>query len=378
MTTQNIVNNFSPLNLPIAPNKPWLAPLAGFSDLPFRLLCKELGAAVVCSEMVSAKGLIYGLQKKQPATNSVSTCTAHTHANFLSNSGTEDLLLTHPADAPLVVQLFGAEASFMEQATDLLAQRGYTAFDINMGCSVPKVTKTGAGAAMLKDIPNAVEVTKAMVTAAQGLPVGVKIRRGWNMGDDIYCDLAKRLEDAGAAWITLHPRWAKQSFSGEADAEALQKLVQHLAIPVIASGDLFTAQDAITCIHNTHVNGVMFARGALANPAVFTEMLAKLAGKEYTQTAADLYSLIIRHASLAKAYTPGKPGRKGVSPALLKMRTFVPRYVRHLTGSKQLRQTLAECQGWDHLEEILYDFFTQFGCTQLALTKEPEYAGYPR
>ena len=108
MTTQNIVNNFSPLNLPIAPNKPWLAPLAGFSDLPFRLLCKELGAAVVCSEMVSAKGLIYGLQKKQPATNSVSTCTAHTHANFLSNSGTEDLLLTHPADAPLVVQLFGA------------------------------------------------------------------------------------------------------------------------------------------------------------------------------------------------------------------------------------------------------------------------------
>ena len=154
--------------LPIRPDAPWLAPLAGWSDLPFRVLCREQGAAVCCTEMVSAKGLVYG------------------------GRNTEDLLATTPlegekledgssvTDHPLVVQIFGAEAEFMEQAVQILKHRGFEWFDVNMGCSVPKVTKTGAGAAMLRDIPNALRVAEAVIKAAGPGRMGFKLRLGWD------------------------------------------------------------------------------------------------------------------------------------------------------------------------------------------------------
>lgn len=335
---------------PIHPDAPWLAPLAGFSDLPLRLLCREQGAAVACTEMVSAKGLIYGLrQRKGPL------------------SGTEELLSTTPDDQPLVVQLFGEDPEFIIPAVEELRERGFTWFDLNMGCSVPKVTKTGAGAALLRDPEQAVKVAGALFKAAGPGKAGCKIRLGWSADAPIYQDLGKALEQAGAAWITMHPRFARQGFSGSCDNKALETLVASVGIPVIASGDLFTAADAVKRLE-TGVASVMFARGALASPAIFSRYAALRKGSPLPDAlpADELLALIRRHAVLAKELTPGRPGRTGLAPALLKMRTVVPRYVRHLPGIKQLRLALAHCTGWEELDALLHDFFH----TQTALSSE--------
>lgn len=344
--------------LPIGPAFPWLAPLAGFSDLPFRLLCREQGAAVACTEMVSAKGLIYGMRKKTAGPG-----------------GTEDLLATVPEDAPLVVQLFGDDPHYVGAAARELASRGCTHFDLNMGCSVPKVTRAGAGAALLREPERAVAVARALFRAAPGA-AGCKIRLGWDASAPVFLDLARRLEGEGAAWITLHPRYARQGFSGAVDASALKRLAESLSIPVIASGDLFSAEDALRCLE-TGVSGVMFARGAMAGPAVFAQYLRGLAGDPPRQggarpdtppsTPADapdaqaLLALIRRHAELARRLTPGRPGRKGLAPALLKMRTVVPRYARHLPGVKKLRLALTRCESWEAFDTTLREFFSPTG-----------------
>lgn len=322
--------------LPIRPDSPWLAPLAGFSDLPFRLLCRGEGAAVACTEMVSAKGLVYGSRGK-------------------SQAGTEDLLLTTPDDAPLVVQLFGEDADFLGEAARLLVERGYRWFDLNMGCSVPKVVKTGAGAAMLKDIPNALKVAKAMIAAAGEGRVGFKLRLGWDAASTIYLDLARGLRDLGAGWISLHPRYARQGFSGEADWNAIGSLKAALDIPVIASGDLMSAKAARDCIARTGADTVMFARGAMANPAIFRDFLDP---SRTGPSAAEMHAMILEHMKLAREHTPGRQGRSGLPQALVKMRTFVPRYVRHLPGVKHLRPALAACTSWEELEVILEVFFS--------------------
>lgn len=341
-------------SLPIGAAFPWLAPLAGFSDLPFRLLCREQGAAVACTEMVSAKGLLYGMRKKSA-----------------EPSGTEELLATTPEDKPLVVQLFGDDPQFMGAAARELADRGFTHFDLNMGCSVPKVTRAGAGAALLRDTERAVAVARELFRAAPGM-AGCKIRLGWDASTPVFLDLARRLEGEGAAWITLHPRYARQGFGGAVDSSALERLAASLSIPVIASGDLFSAEDGLQRL-KSGASGVMFARGAMTNPAVFSQYLHLLkgdpAGREGAHTGASahapdvkaLLALVRRHAELARRLTPGRPGRKGLSPALLKMRTVVPRYVRHLPGVKRLRLSLTHCESWEALDEMLREFFPPTG-----------------
>lgn len=337
-------------NLPIGPEHPWLAPLAGFSDLPFRLLCRESGAAVACTEMVSAKGLIYGLKSKE------------------QGGATEDLLVTTPEDSPLVVQLFGEDPDFLSQAAQVLRERGYRYFDLNMGCSVPKVCKSGAGAALLRDPKHAFKAAAAMIKAAGEGRAGCKIRLGWDAASETYLDLAKRLEDAGAAWITLHPRYARQGFGGKPDPLALEKLVSRVAIPVIASGDLFTAADGLAALQ-TGARAVMFARGALTNPAIFRQygQLRSGAACPDILPPEKLLFLIRRHAELSRLYSPEFSERKGrgkrraraeqKDPALMKMRTVVPRYVRHLPGAKALRNALSRCESWDDLNELLDLFF---------------------
>ena len=190
----------TPDSLPFDREHPWLAPLAGYSDLPFRLLCRQYGAAVCVTEMVSAKGLVY------------------------RSPGTGELLQSLPEDQPLVVQLFGAEASFLQRAVEMLRDVGYGWFDLNMGCSVAKVLKQGAGAAMLGDVPNALEVARAMLQAAGPGRVGFKIRLGLDSQRHVWRDLSLRLQDLGAGWITLHPRTARQGFGGEAAHEVLAEL----------------------------------------------------------------------------------------------------------------------------------------------------------
>lgn len=383
---------------PIGPEYPWLAPLAGFSDLPFRLLCREQGAAVACTEMVSAKGLIYGLRQRKKSMPAPTAEELASAANFMASAppgldaglalappvpmgpaaspgaaappaasswqpvppnGTEELLSTTQDDAPLVVQLFGAEPEFLSAALGHLRQCGFRWFDLNMGCSVPKVTKTGAGAAMLRDIPNAVAAAKAMAEAAPPGTVGCKIRLGWHMGDEVHLDLARALEDAGIGWITLHPRFARQAFSGTAAEDALGALAKAVRLPVLASGDLFSAEDALGRMARQGVRGVMFARGAMENPLIFRDYHDLRQGRVPTlPTPEDLRALVLRHAELAQAYTPGKPGRSGYPPALLKMRTVVPRYMRHLPRVKQLRVALGSCTSWERFADMIEKYFT--------------------
>lgn len=338
--------------LPISSENPWLAPLAGWSDLPFRLLCREQGASACCTEMVSAKGLVYG------------------------GKNTHDLLQTNAADKPLIVQIFGAEEEFMQKAVCLLKEQNFCFYDVNVGCSVNKVVKTGAGAAMLKDLPNFYKVAKTVIDEVHkdaGHKIGFKIRLGYYLGEDVYEELALRLQDFGADWITLHPRYAKQSFSGVPNYEALKRLKTILEIPIIASGDLFTARDGVKVLLETGVNAVMYARGAMGNPRIFAEHKAlwqyaqehgitaentpalpeyeELFPKSPEQIKTDIYALILAHLNYAKTYSPQR--------AVLQMRTIVPRYVRRLENAKLVRQALIQFRSFDDLENVLKEFFAE-------------------
>lgn len=330
---------------PIGPHAPWLAPLAGYSDIAFRQLCREFGAAVAVTEMVSAKGLVYRSQ------------------------GSEVLLTTNTADNPLVVQLFGSEPEYVERAMDILLEAGYRWFDLNSGCPVPKVIKTGCGSAMMKDPEHLWKITEIMTRKAGKNAVGVKFRLGFEKGNDVFLDVAKGLEQAGAAWLTLHSRYARQGYGGTARWEALAELRRAVSVPIMASGDLFSAQDAARCMRETAARlgmsdsdipadgvpdsgpmkdiGLMFARGALTNPMIFSDYKALCEGRELPQWSGQkLVACIRRHIALARELT-------NEYNALLKMRTFVPRYVKRLSGAKDLRRRLIRCTSWDELDGLL-------------------------
>lgn len=314
------MNSFAPR---IHPDRPWLAPLAGFSDLAFRLLCREQGAAAACTEMVSAKGLMF------------------------DNESTRRLLATHPADHPLVVQLYGSDTESFDRAMEVLLRKGFCHFDLNAGCSVPKVTKTGSGAALLKTPELLLAIAQRMVKAAGRGAVGVKLRLGWRPEEEIVPELGCKLQDLGVGWLTLHPRWAVQGFSGHAHWDRLRALRQQVDIPVIASGDLFSAEDARRCVERTGVQGVMFARGALWDPAIFGKYLT-LRGLLRPQSMGPGYCLEVarRHMLLSREHLSDRR-------ALLSMRTIVPRYLRNFPGAKEVRQRLTTLESWAELEDVL-------------------------
>lgn len=369
-----------------SPAQPWLAPLAGWSDLPFRLLCREQGAAVCCTEMISAKGLVYG------------------------GNATRELLAVSPEDAPLVAQLFGAEPSFMAEAAKRLLDMGFVWFDCNMGCSVPKVTRTGAGAALCRDTDRALRIAEALIRVAGEGRVGFKLRLGWDSGrsapsrtaatavslkapapdpkdtgadtgapaiipaacgatppppspGETWRELGVALAGLGAGWLTLHPRTAKQGFTGEARWSAVAELKRLVSVPVIASGDLFTAHDGIRCLAETGADAVMYARGALRDPAIFAAHRRLAQGEPVPEPdAAALFARIRRHAELARSLTPPRP-------ALLKMRTIVPRYARGLEHARSLRLAVIACRSWEEFDEVIARF--ENAALESALVKTP-------
>jgi tRNA-dihydrouridine synthase B len=283
--------------------------------------------------MISAKGLYY--------------------AKRGGGAGSEALLDTTLEDNPLIIQLFGHEPDILEQVTGDLAER-FPAhkvwFDLNMGCSVPKVVKTGSGSALLRDEKQALACAEAMIRAAGAGRVGFKLRLGWQPGEDVYLRLGPALETLGAAWLTLHPRYARQGFSGTADRAALARFKQSVSIPVLGSGDLYTAKDALACLNETGIDGVMFARGAMSSPRVFADLAALHQNRvPKPLTSLELKALIYRHVDLARAFG-------GERTAVFKMRTFVPRYVKHLPGARALRQEMASCKDWKDLERLLEQY----------------------
>lgn len=299
--------------LAISPEAPWLAPLAGFSDLPFRLLCREHGCDIAVTEMISAKGLIYG------------------------SPGTNELLATCVQDTPVVVQLFGAEVDFLIKAVGRLRGQGFVYFDLNCGCSVRKVTKTGSGAALLRDMPRLLAVAKAMIDATEPGCMGFKIRLGWGQNEPVYLELGQELEQLGAGWVSLHPRFATQGFTGTADWSCLRRLKERVRLPVVASGDLFSAEDGIRCLEETGVDGLMFARGALGDPTIFERFKALRANRPSPpKTYSAMLALVRRLFDLHADHGMERAG-------LLKMRTLVPRFLKGLPGARGLRRDIVFC-----------------------------------
>ncbi|MDR3640202.1 MAG: tRNA-dihydrouridine synthase family protein [Humidesulfovibrio sp.] len=310
------------VSLPFGPDAPWLAPLAGYSDLPFRTLCRRYGAACSETEMVSAKGLVFG------------------------GYGTERLLGTTSEDTPLVVQLFGAEPEIFERAMPILLERGFTHFDLNCGCSVRKVNKSGSGSALMTRPELLLRIVGVMLRAAGPGNVGVKMRLGFTPEDENFLDLGRRLEDLGAGWLALHPRTGKQLFGGTARWRAVGELARAVGIPVLASGDLFRAEDAARCLAESGAAGVMFARGALTDPMIFQRLKDILAGREPSaRTAAGLAEAALTHIRLCRELDGTPRGFRAI-------RAFLPRYAKGFTGIRALRQALLTCHNWVELEAM--------------------------
>lgn len=308
---------------------PWLAPMAGYSDLPFRLLCREYGAKVCVSEMLSAIGL----------------CQETKQTWYLTKTTLED--------QPVVLQLFGKEPKYFSLAIESLRRKGFAWFDCNLGCSVRKVVSQGAGVALMGDLKQTLAIAKAMLSAAGVNHVGFKLRLGLDSQHISYQEFALHLQDLGVGWISLHPRTAKQGFSGEANYEAIATLVDILEIPVIASGDLFTAKQGLECLKMTKASSVMYARGALANPAIFQQHLTLL---QNGHLEIDEFSLvpemIKKHLALLNEFSEQSPQN-----ILKRLRSIIPRYVKNLPGAKALRVTLYNCQSWQELYQILNNYF---------------------
>ena len=385
----------------IRPDRPWLAPLAGYSNLPFRLLCRELGAAAACTEMVSAKGIYYSLYPHASGACAAGSWPGQDAAldgsppeatdwleegqagrptlpaplpslaeiNARKGKGTWALLASPETDTPLIVQLFGAEPDTVRKAAEVVLQvfaGREIYFDLNMGCAVPKVVRTGSGAALLTDPDRAVKVAKALLDATGPGRAGFKLRLGWQNGEDVYLELARRLQDAGAAWVTLHPRYGRQGFGGRADWGRLALLKKALDIPVVASGDLLSAAAAKDCLEQSGADAVMFARGAMHNPFIFKQFRQLMAGGQvqWPEPGA-LLEAILRHAGLARFWLDERY-------ALSQMRGFIPRYVHHVPGVRALRQQLTACRTWEQLEIIISQLAQHCRETGAFQTPEPE------
>ena len=226
-----------------------LAPMSGYNDLPFRLLCRRFGASLVYTGLLSAKSIYYS-----PRT--------------LGSRRTEAMLALHPEESPVVVQLFAREGPILEAAARAIEPLGMAMIDINMGCAKPKVLKSGSGAALMQE-PVKVGEILARVSRAVSVPVSGKIRLGWDDANRNYMDVAGAMADNGAALIAVHGRTATQAFTGEADWDAIAHVKQSLDIPVLASGDVKTVADIDRILDATACDGVMIGRAAIGNPWIF-------------------------------------------------------------------------------------------------------------
>ncbi len=293
-----------------------LAPLAGYTDLPFRLLCKEFGAGLCVSEMISCHGLCF----RQPKTLA--------------------MLISSPEEHPVSFQLFGADPDIMGEAAAILSSFHPDLIDINMGCPVKKVTKRGAGAALMSN-PALAERIIGKVLRNSTVPVTVKIRSGVSANELNGEEFARMAETAGAAAITVHGRTWAQGFTGRSDREIIARIKRTLSIPVIGNGDILSYQDGLAMLAETGCDAVMIGRGALGDPWVFTE--------EGRPT--DLPGILagaVRHMALMAQFL-------NTEQLLGTIKNHIGRYFKHLPGSANLRKTVYESPTFPHLKDCLSD-----------------------
>ena len=283
-----------------------LAPMAGVTDLPFRLLCKEQGAGLLCMEMISAKALIYG------------------------NRNTKQLLEIHPEEYPVSLQLFGSDPEIMSEAAKRIEDRPFQILDINMGCPVPKVVKNGEGSALMND-PGLVRRIVEKVSRAIQKPVTVKIRKGFDDQHVNAVEIARIAEDAGASAVAVHGRTREQYYSGKADWDIIRQVKEAVSIPVIGNGDVVSGSSALAMI-----------------PWIFSDLLEyERTGKLRPRPGADeIREMMLRHARLQIRY-------KGEYLGIREMRKHVSWYTKGLPGSARLREAINQVESYEELEQLL-------------------------
>jgi len=300
-----------------------LGPMSGITDAAFRLLCREAGAGLVYSGMISANALHYG------------------------SGRTENLMDFGPAERPACAQVFGAEPDIVAAAAAAAEARGADLVDINLGCTVPKVLKARSGVSLMADPERAEAMVRAVVQAVR-LPVAVKLRRGWrDRGEDAVA-MALRCERAGAAMIAVHPRYAHQQFRGSADWTVIAAVKRAVSLPVLGNGDVHCAADAVRMMDETGCDGVMIARAALGNPWLFTQIAAALRGEPLPPppTIAERCALPRRHLDLVLA-------ARGEKLGVREMRKHFSWYLHSLPGARALRDLANRATTESELHAVL-------------------------
>lgn len=304
-----------------------LAPMAGVTDLPFRLLCKEQGCEMFYTEMVSAKALYYG------------------------NKNTEPLLATDERERPVSVQIFGSEPELMgEMAKKLEEKSCFDAVDINMGCPVPKIVNNGEGSALMKNPELAGKIIKS-VSSAISLPLTVKIRKGFTEETQNAVEMAQIAEANGAAAIAVHGRTREQYYSGTADWEMIRKVKEAVKIPVIGNGDVFEPEDAMRLYEETGCDGIMIARGAKGNPWLFKRIVHYMDTKELLPKPqlSDVVAMILRHGEMMVQF-------KGEYIGIREMRKHVAWYTVGYPASSKLRNLVNQVETLEQLKQLMTEY----------------------
>ena len=306
-----------------------LAPLAGVTDWPFRLLCFEQGCDMATTEMVSAMGYCYSPKN---------------HESYAS------LIERHPDEPRLIVQLFGKEPDLMARAAEELTSTGrFEGLDVNMGCPVHKVAGSGEGSGLMRTPDLAEKILRAVVKASH-VPVSVKMRLGWDEQSINVCEMARMAEECGVCEIALHGRTRMQQYGGTADWEWIRRVKENARIPIIGNGDIFTGRDAMSRLQESGVDGLMIARGALGNPWIFKEIKSLLSNQPFAAPTIDeRMATALRHYDMLLAW---KPRRVAVN----EMRKHVGWYVHGMRGAARLRDTINQIDDPAIVREALLAF----------------------